>query len=86
MPIEHLIFPDNIFIKDALDVVEKVFINPSSLDLAEAKFEAASREPGETLQAWHIRVRELYMRAFPHEKDVETVSYTHLTLPTIYSV
>ena len=69
--IEHLVFPDNISIKDALDVVEKVFINPSSLDLAEAKFEAASREPGETLQAWHIRVRELYMRAFPHEKDVE---------------
>ena len=69
--IEHLSFDPQTTITEALDKVENVFINPSSLDLAEAKFEAACREPGETLQAWHIRVRELYMRAFPFEKDVE---------------
>ena len=70
--IEHLEFPTGMKIQEALDQIEVIFINPSSTELAMAKFEASTREPGETLLEWHIRVRELYSRAYPDDKSLET--------------
>ena len=55
----------------ALDKIEVIFINPSSTELAEAKFESAVREPGESLITWHIRLRELFVRAYPKDKKIE---------------
>ena len=69
--VEHLVFHPDCTIEEALDQMEVVFINPSSTELASSKFEAATREPGETMLEWHIRVRELFTRAHPHEKDLE---------------
>ena len=69
--IEHLEFSCGITIQEALDMIEEIFINPSSIELAEAKFEAATREPGEALITWHIRLRELYARAYPQDKKLE---------------
>ena len=69
--VEHLVFDPDCTIEEALDQMEVVFINPSSTELASSKFEAATREPGETMLEWHIRVRELFTRAHPHEKDLE---------------
>ena len=69
--VEHLVVDPDCTIEEALDKMEVVFINPSSTELASSKFEAATREPGETMLEWHIRVRELFTRAHPHEKDLE---------------
>ena len=69
--IEHLNFSSGMTIQEALDMIEEIFINPSSIELAEAKFEAATREPGEALITWHIRLRELYARAYPQDKKLE---------------
>ena len=63
--VEHLSFSDQPSQKDALDRLEKVFVNPSGQDLAEVEFKKAKRKRDETFQAFHIRLRNLFCRAYP---------------------
>ena len=65
--VEHVTFPDTHTLKEALDDFEKVFVNPSGQDLAEVEFRRAKRKRDETFQAFHIRLRNLFCRAFPSE-------------------
>ena len=66
--IEHISFDDNATLEAALDRLEEVFVNPSGQDLAEVEFKRAKRKREETFQSFHIRLRNLFCRAYPKDK------------------
>ena len=56
-----------------------------------AQFEARQRreeqeQPTDSFMTWHIETSVWEQTCFSHDEVKEPVSYTHLTLPTIYSV
>ena len=59
---------DNAFTLDMLlDAYENRIMSPAATTLAETLFESATQVPGETVNKWHSRLRNLYLRAFPEE-------------------
>ena len=64
--VEHIEFADTTTLDEALDLFATIFVNPASTQLYKTKFKDASRNPGEELILWHTRVREMFMRAYPH--------------------
>ena len=63
--VEHIPIADDCTLKDALEAMETVFVNPSAVEYAEAMFYSSARQPGEAIILWHTRVRELFLRAYP---------------------
>ena len=59
--VEHIPIADNCTLKDALEAMETVFVNPSAVEYAEAMFYSSARQPGEAIILWHTRVRELFL-------------------------
>jgi len=53
-----------------LDAYEARFVPAADTKLSRAQFETARQLPNELMTAWHGRLRELYIRAFPGQ-DVE---------------
>ena len=67
--IDHLTFGPATTLESALDQIEAIFVNPAATDFFEVQFDLADKEPGETLVSLHTRYRELFLRAFPAEKN-----------------
>ena len=68
-------------LNEALDEYERIFVNPSGMDMSEIEFHQSSKKADETLLQWHTRVRSLFARAFPQE-DLSTAKRLkdHFTL------
>ncbi len=49
-----------------LNEYEARFLPPAAADVLRVAFRAAKAREGETLLAWHSRLRNLYARAYPH--------------------
>jgi len=56
-----------------LTAFEARFVPAADTKLSRAQFESARQLPNELMTAWHSRLRELYIRAFPGQ-DVENSS------------
>ena len=69
--VEHIPLADDCTLKEALEAMETVFVNPSQVEYAEAMFYSSSRQPGEAIILWHTRVRELFLRAYPSHTPEE---------------
>ena len=69
--VEHVTFAAGIKLEDALNQLEEIFVHPSGQDLAEVEFKRARRKREETFQAFHIRLRNLFSRAYPKDKAPE---------------
>lgn len=49
-----------------LNAYEARFVPAAAGQLARSEFKAAKQKPGETILAWHTRLRELFLRATPN--------------------
>lgn len=58
---------NNLNIEDLLDAYEKRFVTQASSDLARVTFIRATQDHDETVLAWHSRVRDSFVRAYPNE-------------------
>ena len=70
--VEHVSLTECTTLEEALTKFEVVFVNPSGQDLAEVEFKKAKRKKDETFQAFHIRLRNLFCRAFPDDTPEES--------------
>lgn len=52
--------------QDLLIQYEERFVPAAAGQLARSEFKAAKQKPGETILAWHTRLRELFLRATPN--------------------
>ena len=54
---------------DVIREYEARFLPASASALAQTKFESAVQMKGETVLSWHSRVRDLFERAYPNQRD-----------------
>lgn len=50
---------------------DTIFINPASTKLFKVQFDQLSRNQGEDLLAYHTRIREIYIKAYPNDNLIE---------------
>lgn len=62
------------FLTDLLAAYERRFMPPAASQLARSDFDNARQKKGETVLAWHSRLRALYHRAYPgHDGEVHLI-------------
>lgn len=66
--VQHISIPEGWSLDRLLLAYEEVFIHPAGVDLAQAELERAKKKSGETLLAFHTRLRYLFIRAYPREQ------------------
>ncbi len=69
--IQHLSTTGYATLKEALDKMELVFVDPAATDHFNTIFLNSARTPQEELVGWHTRLRETFMRAYPDITDYE---------------
>ena len=63
--VQHISIPEGWSLDCLITAHEEVFIHPAGIDQAQAELERAKKKSGETLLAFHTRLRYLFIRAYP---------------------
>lgn len=69
--VEHVDVSSATLLHDLIDLYDTIFINPASTKLFRVQFDQLSRHQGEDLLAYHTRLREVYIKAYPQDKKLE---------------